>query len=191
MAIDWLVSTFTGSYALSNIASVATIVLFCLGLISYRTNSKRLEKERKHQVAEERKMASTNIYIELEYALDGLNMDKHPDEAMSFKIKDGQNTFFMNRKFNHDFYDSLAFSGKIGFLKPGLWQKIQDIFGHIKDHNEILRITAGMRDELGDRIPPKAYEYYVWPDGCEQKLTRTMPKIQEELKKDFEVSLPW
>ena len=191
MAIDWSVSTFTGSYALSNIASVATIVLFCLGLISYRTNSKRLEKERKHQVTEERKMASTNIYLELEYALDGLNRSKHPGEALSFKIKDGQNTFFMNRKFNHDFYDSLVFSGKIGFLKPGLQQKIQDIFGHIKRHNEVLRIIAGMKDELGDLISPRAYEYYIWLDGCEQKMMKTIPKIQEELKKDFEVSLPW
>ena len=188
MIIDWLIFAFTGSDALVNIASVATIVLFGLGLMSYRANSKRIERETGRRMAEERKMASTNIYIELRDTLDGLNRDTHPEDALSFGTKDGQNMFFVNRIFNHDFYDSLICSGRISFLKPDLQQKIRDVFKNIKEHNEVLKVTAKTRDEFGDKIPPKAYEYYMWMDGCEQRLMEVIPEIQEELKKDFGVS---
>ena len=188
MVIDWLVFTFTGSDALGNIASITTIVLFGLGLMSYRANSKRLEKEREHRVVEEREMASTNIYIELRDILYGLNRDAHSEDAMSFRTKDGQNMFFMNRIFNHDFYDSLIFSGKISFLKPDLQQNIRSVFRNIKEHNEVLKKAVKIKDGFGIKIPPEAYEHYIWMDGCEQELMEAIPKIQEDLKKDFGVN---
>ncbi len=47
----------------------------------------------------------------------------------------------MNRDLNHDFYDSLIFSGQINFLEPSLQQQVQDTFKRIKKHNEYLEIT--------------------------------------------------
>ena len=63
-----------------------------------------------------------------------MNRDTHPEDAMSFGTGDGQNMFFVNRIFNHDFYDGLICSGRISFLKPDLQQKIRDVFKNIKEH---------------------------------------------------------
>ena len=65
---------------------------------------------------------------------------------MVVHLPDGEEVYFMNRMFNHDFYDSLAFSGKINFVKPELQQRVQDVFYHIKDHNSWLQ-----KIELEDR----------------------------------------
>ena len=134
-------------------------------------------KEREHRVVEEREMASTNIYIELRDILDGLNRDAHSENAMSFRTKDGQKMFFMNRIFNRDFYDSLIFSGKISFLKPDLQQNIRSVFRNIREHNEVLKKAVKIKDGFGIKIPPEAYEHYIWMDGCEQELMEAIPKI--------------
>ena len=92
----------------------------------------------KHQnEQDERSKASKNLYIELDDALDGLNEDKHPD-LKKVEINDSE-FYFMNRALNHDFYDSLVFSGKITFLRPELLQPLQDTFQRIKDHNFYIR----------------------------------------------------
>lgn len=52
----------------------------------------------------------------------------------------------MSRKFNHDFYDGLIFSGRINFLRLELQlqqqQQIQNIFCQIKTHNEYLDLVV-------------------------------------------------
>ena len=124
--IDWFVSPFTGSDALSNIASLATVIAVVIATKKHFADMSRMKKEQHQRETAERKRASENIDRELEDALNALDRNRNKDEALSFETKDGREIFFMNRNLNHDFYDSLIFSGKINFLKPMLQQRIQD-----------------------------------------------------------------
>ena len=65
-----------------------------------------------------RKQASKNLHTELIDTLESLDRKKYFDEADSFHTDDNREIFYMNRNFNHDFYDSLIFSGNINFLRP-------------------------------------------------------------------------
>jgi len=94
----------------------------------------------------------------LQDALEGPDGELYRDDALSFRTEDDREMFFMNRNLNHDFYDSLAFSGKINFLRPELQQHIQNIFRQIKTRNEFLALARKMRDEAPDGIiPAKSY----------------------------------
>lgn len=96
---------------------------------------------------------------------------------------------FMNMSLNHDFYDSLIFSGKINFLEPSLQQSVQDVFKRIKMHNEFLIITDRMMDQqLDDSAPEKAYRYYEWMDKNKVRLKKEIPKITNKLQLYFKIS---
>jgi len=174
---------------LSKRASVVTIMSLIGVPIAYFAKQNQKEKERKRNEDEERYRASQNIYRELQDALEGLDRNLYRDDALSFRTKDNREIFFMNRNLNHDFYDSLVFSGKINFLRPELQQHIQNIFRQIKTHNEFLALARKMRDETPDAvIPEKSYGYYEWMDENEQKLLEDIPKMQKKLTDDFGVS---
>ncbi len=89
----------------------------------------------------------------------------------------------MNRRLNHDFYDSLIFSGNIKFLKSDLQQPLQDIFQFIKIHNKYLDVVDKMYDQNDkNEIPHKALKYYEWMDLSEVDLMEKIPIMQKKLK---------
>lgn len=102
---------------LNNLASIVTILSLGIAPFVYFWKKNLDEKS-------ERKRASENLYIELNDALDGSDASKH-DDLKIIKTKD-KKLAFMNRRLNHDFYDSLVSSGKINFLTSELQQPIQD-----------------------------------------------------------------
>ena len=93
----------------------------------------------------------------------------------------------MNRILNHDFYDSLVFSGKINFLKPDLQQQIQNIFNQIKTHNEYLDLTRKMTVGKQEDFPEDTHEFYIWMDNNEVKLLKDIPIMMKKLKDNFNI----
>ncbi len=137
---------------------------------------------------DERKRASENLHTELVDTLESLDRVKYFDDADSFHTDDGQEIFYMNRNFNHDFYDSLISSGNINFLRTELQQQVQNIFNQIKTHNDYLDLCKKIQDtESTQEIPKKAYRYYEWMDENEVKLEKDIPKILKKLKADFNI----
>lgn len=118
--------------------------------------------------------------------MEGLDKSLHTRDALSFTGEDKKEYFFMNRTLNHDFYDSLIFSGRINFLRPELQQRVQNIFRQIKTHNEYVSLVLKMNDETG-KIPEKSYKYYAWMDDNEAKLLRDIPDVLKKLKEDFKI----
>lgn len=174
---------------LSKWASLITI-LSVIGVPSaYFSNQNRKESEEKQEEEKERKQASQNLYGELQDTLDSLDRTKFPKDASTLEIKGQPDIFFMNRDLNHDFYDSLVFSGKINFLRHELQQEVQDVFKRIKMHNEYLTLVMKMQDEQEDNsIPEKTYKYYKWMDHTEVVLAKEIPEIQKKLKEDFKLN---
>ena len=136
---------------------------------------------------DKRTQASKNLYMELTDTWESLDRKRYEGDAGSFQPTDGsKEIFFMSRKFNHDFYDSLIFSGYINFLRPELQQQVQNIFRQIKTHNKYLDLVGTLQDEdESNKIPQKTYKYYRWMDTNEVKLEKDIPIILEKLKKTF------
>lgn len=106
----------------------------------------------KHNENSERTRASRNLYAELDNTLGALDEKSHPDNFKVVEFEDGKECYFMNRMLNHDFYDSLVFSGRINFLPTEIQQQTQDAFQLIKDHNSFIR---SIRDSKTGRVRPK------------------------------------
>ena len=140
-----------------------------------------------HNEKSERKRASNNLCRELKDTLESLDREKFKDNAMYFKTNNDKEIFFMNRTLNHDFYDSLIFSGKINFLKPELQQQVQNIFNQIKTHNEYLDLTRTVAIEKQEQFPKDTYEFYIWMDDNEKKLLKDIPIMIKNLEDDFDV----
>ena len=183
-AICWLASTFTGTNALTNWASVATVIALIVAPVKYFNDVKVKEKERIKKEDDERSRISRNLYGELHDALKGLDEKKHEKDFRVLTMKDKEDVYFMNRFFNHDIYDSLINSGKINFLTYELQQEVQDIFTRIKKHNYYLTLTS----EITDRektITESVYSYYELMGNYEKQLLKDIPDMMERLKKDF------
>ena len=162
-------------------ASVITIISIGIAPAWYFWTKYQNEKDKRTQ-------ASKNLHTELIDTLESLDRVKYFDDADSFHTDDNREIFYMNRNFNHDFYDSLIFSGKINFLRPELQQQVQNIFNQIKTHNDYLDLCKKIQDtESTQEIPKKAYRYYEWMDENEVKLEKDIPIMLKKLKKDFNI----
>lgn len=85
----------------------------------------------------------------------------------------------MARSLNHNFYDSLIYSGKINFLDPSLQQPVQDIFKRIKMHNKYVDATLEMAERNGGRAPISAQ---VLPAGKRlEKGRKKNPRERRDL----------
>ena len=135
---------------------------------------------------DERARASKNLHTELDDALDGLSEKKHGD-LKRVELPSRKEAHFMNRMFNHDFYDSLVFSGKINFLPPNIQQPIQDTFQKIKDHNKYIRKIRDIEDDAGEDedVSKKTARYYEMLDKIEEELLSDIPVVKEKLKEEF------
>lgn len=136
--------------------------------------------------------ASENLHLELEDALKSLDPKVFPDDVYNTKIRDRgggeKKVYFMARSLNHDFYDSLIYSGKINFLDPSLQQPIQDIFKRIKMHNRYVDIVLEMAEDNCGFVPPKAHKYCTWMDDAEKRLQKELPKTLQSLQVHFKIN---
>lgn len=175
--VDWTdIATFVGLGA-----SVATIIAVVISSHKYFAQ-KNIETAR----------ASQNLYLELKNTLLSLDPVNHPAEFYHAHITDldGNNktAYFMGRSLNHDFYDSLIYSGKINFLDPALQQRVQDIFKRIKLHNQYVDVVFQMTERNNGDVPYAAYKYCVWMDNSEKYLQRELPKMLESLGAYFNLN---
>ena len=145
----------------------------------------------KHSEYSERTRASRNLYTELNNTLDALDEKSYPDSFRVVEFEGGQKYYFMNRMLNHDFYDSLVFSGKINFLPTEIQQKTQDTFQLIKDHNSFIRSIRDIEDRAGpdENISLKTERYYKELDRVEAELLdeNGIPLLKTKLEKEFKI----
>ena len=179
ISADWADFQFTIYGLLSAIGSVATASTVAIAIVKY-VRSRDNEKKR----------ASRNLYLELDNILDGLDDKKYKDDFYNVRVsdRDGEDmtVYFMNRRLNHDFYDSLLYSGMINFLEPDIQQAIQDTFKRVKMHNEFLNIALEIMDQQSNgKIPNRSFKYYIWMDKNEVRLKNDIPKIKERLRQSF------
>ncbi len=142
--------------------------------------------QRWHNHRSETKRASNNLCRELQDTFEGLNMEIYKQDSICFTIPNGQSFFYMNRTLNHDFYDSLVFSGKINFLQPELQQPIQNIFNQIKTHNEYIKLIREISERFPNKdLPEYSYRYFEWLENNEIKLLKDIPSTITMLEKKF------
>ena len=94
----------------------------------------------------------------------------------------------MARTLNHDFYDSLIYSGGINFLDPALQQQVQDAFKRIKTHNKYVDTVLEISDHNNSTIPVRAYRYCEWIENTEKILQKELPKILKKLQIRFKAN---
>jgi len=166
---------------LNPIASVVTILTVAASAAKYFMDKKA-----------ETTRASKNLYLELEDTLASLDAEKFPADLGSASIKDhdgnDKKVYFMARSLNHDFYDSLIYSGKINFLDPSLQQPVQDIFKRIKMHNKYVDAVLETTERNGGHVPVSAYKYCLWMEDAEKRLQKELPKMLRSLREHFKMN---
>ncbi len=164
-------------------ASLITIISVVGIPLVYFLNQNIKENEQKQKIKDELNRASANLLVELDDTLNALNETKHNDLKT---VESGNEKFhFINRKLNHDFYDSLIFSGKINFLESDIQQPMQDTFQKIKDHNFYIRKIRNIEDRanLPGDTTSKTLRYYKILSKDEEQLLEDIPKMKKELDK--------
>ncbi len=159
---------------LSKWVAAVTIISVPGALAAYFGKLGEKDRELRRQAEYEKKMISNNLRWEVR---DTLNILKTTDDywEASFGEKSIKLT---NRFFNHDIYDGLVFSGKIGFLSNDLQQKTQNIFRRVKSHNQYLRRIIELQDE-SSQVPFRHCEILA---TYEKMLLSEMPQIMRELE---------
>lgn len=134
---------------------------------------------------DERIRASKNLHTELANTLNGLN-EKQSSDFRHVKLPSDKKIEFMNKIFNHDFYDSLVFSGKINFLPPNLQQFTQNVFQKIEEHNYCIRKIREIESDAEDEdVFKKTVRYYKLLDKIEGKLLSDIPTVMKKHEKVF------
>lgn len=145
----------------------------------------------KHNENSERTRAARNLYTELDDTLNALDEKSHMDSFRVVESEDGKKYYFISRMLNHDFYDSLVFSGKINFLPTAIQQDTQDMFQLIKDHNSFILRIKDIEDRAGLEvdITPKTRVYYAALDRVEAKLLAEsgIALLKTKLEKEFKI----
>ena len=161
-------------------ASLATIITVLFSAGKY-FSSKNAEKA----------LTSENLYLELGDTLTSLDSSKFSDDFYNVDITDRsgnhRTAYFMGRSLNHDFYDSLIYSGKINFLDPLLQQRVQDIFKRIKTHNRFVDVVFEMVERNGGNMPVQAHKYCEWLEVNEKRLQQELPEMLDSLRSHFKM----
>ena len=165
-------------------ASFITTLAVVLAPFAYFLRTKRSEYD-------ERTRASKNLYTELDTTLEALTVKNYPNSFKVVEYKNGVKYYFTNRMLNHDFYDSLIFSGKINFLPTAIQQKTQDVFHMIKDHNSSIRSIRAIEDgaDLNEDVSPKTRRYHMSLHSIEVQLMAEdgIPMLKTKLRKEFKI----
>lgn len=131
----------------------------------------------------ERRQATTNVWLELEYDLKSLDRATFGRDLVSVDVE-GSVARFMNRDLNHDIYDSLASSGNLNFLEPGLQQMVQFVFRMIKMHNVYTDIVTRELSRGGECTKDMA-SMCKWLEWSEAVMRDNIPELMESLKKSL------
>lgn len=158
---------------LSKWSAAATILSVIGAPVLYFMKAGEKEKELEKISKDENKRASQNLYLELKDTLETFEW-KH-----TLKLTNGEFSF-VNRFWNHDMYDGLAASAKMGFLRSDLQQRTQNVFKPIKLHNQYLHRVL----ELQDTKKSDLSRYYEILEDYEAYLKDEIPKLMTELKKE-------
>lgn len=162
---------------LVKVASIVTIFSLVVTPLFYFAR-------RWHESRAERRRASQNLYLELADARDGLDTTKSAD-LKQVHLDSGEVVYFMNRMFNHDFYDSLVFSGRINFVKPELQQRVQHVFHYIKDHNYHLLKVRELEDVRGSGGSADVARHYRMLGGIDGLLRDSIPELMAEFRSEY------
>ena len=131
--------------------------------------------------------ASKNLYLELQDTLASLDVTRFPNDFYHIGIRDRNGkyrvVYFMGRSLNHDFYDSLIYSGKINFLNPSIQQHVQDLFKRIKTHNTYVDVVFEM--SVGGIVPTQGHKYCEWLHDSERYMQQELPEILESLRRGW------
>ena len=163
---------------LGKVAAIVTILSLVITPVLYFV-------KRWYESQAERRRVSQNFYLELGDTRDVLDTEKSGDLRV-VRLSSDETVYFMNRKLNHDFYDSLVFSGKINFVKPELQQRVQDVFHHIKDHNFCLHRIHELED-LTSGNTTNILEYYRMLGEADYLLRTRIPELVDEFKSEYGV----
>ena len=189
LVVSFLVFLFTWDFAaegdfFDRLAPFMTSISVALAPFVYFLKTKRNENN-------ERTRASQNLYTELDNTLNALDEKAHPDNFKMVEFEGRKKYYFINCMLNHDFYDSLVFSGKINFLPTGIQQQTQDVFQMIKDHNSFIRSIRDIEDNAGldEDASPKTERYYEALHKVEVDLLaeRGIPSLKTKLEKEFKI----
>ena len=169
---------------LGKLTSVVTVTSLVLAPAIYFWKKQQDEKN-------ERSQASKNLYTELNDTLDALDEHVYGKNFIMVQITDIKKVYFMNRALNHDFYDSLVFSGKINFLPPEIQQLTQDTFQKIKDHNFFIRKIREIEESarVDEDIFPKTKKFYEILGKTEEELLADdgIKLLKKKLKAEFKI----
>ena len=113
---------------LSKWAAVVTILSLASTPTAYFARQNETKAADARRQNDERILASKNLYGELENMMDAFN---DPGYLLDVTLNNST-AQFTNRFLNHDIYDGLVFSGRVGFLRYESQQSIQDTFQKIK-----------------------------------------------------------
>lgn len=139
--------------------------------------------KKRHDAHSEKAQATVNVILELAHTLVALDRSRFRRDLVSVTAG-GKRFCFVNRDLNHDFYDSLASSGKLNFLERGLQQLVQDAFSMIKMHN---LYTDAVMEALcnGDRRTKGVVRKCKWLEESEVVMRRGIPRIMASLEKSL------
>ena len=165
---------------ISLVASFGPILTIAVSAILYFSHKKT-----------ETATTAENLYRELEDTLAGLDEEIFPNDFYNTSIKDrtggSRAVCFMNRKFSHDSYDSLIYSGRINFLDPPLQQRVQNTFKRIKTHNKYIDMVRDMVERNNGVVPAAAHYYCEWMDDAEKHLQQELPAMLQTLRAHFKL----
>ena len=161
-----------GEY-LSKWAAVFTIISVTSTPVLYFVKMDEKEKELEKISRDENKRASQNLYLELKDTMETF------EGKYTLKLTTGEFSF-VNRFWNHDIYDGLVASAKMGFLRSDLQQRTQNVFRPIKLHNRYLHRVLELQDIGGLDLS----RYYEILEDYEARLKEDIPKLMTELKKE-------
>lgn len=121
-----------------------------------------------------------NLINELKDTLNGLDYEKHKINIHTF-YQGEEEVKWMGRLFNHAYWDSLVFSGRLDELYSPLIQPIQDIFNIIKDHNHYLSHVNLIQSKSQEEFPVELNMYCKWMHKHEKTLLEDIPKMIKTL----------
>jgi len=122
-----------------------------------------------------------NLINELKDALDCLDVKEHKDNVKLYDINE-KTTTWMNRQFNHAYWDSLIYSGRLDELEPFMIQPLQDIFLTMIDHNNSLTYINKILANSKETYPAATIGYCEWMDKHEKILLEDIPKMIKKLQ---------
>ncbi|ABK77258.1 hypothetical protein CENSYa_0625 [Cenarchaeum symbiosum A] len=175
-AFEWVVLIASMFAVCGAIAAIATVWI----------SARRYLKEKNTEEVD----SAQNLYCELNTDSKYLDKTEYPYSFLSLKTTDSTGNKkmarFMLQFLNHDFYDSMMYSGKLYFLKRDTHRSIQYAFKLIKTYNKYLEMVSPVLIQP----EPELEEIWLYCKLLEEYQSRIKVAIQESMRKleqDFKI----